>query len=185
VTRVRQGPRGTPGVGQRGVELRMSGRRHGHGLGMADRKATVYRRAGLVLVNRVDTTTEGIPVSTDQVLTFGLDASPDLVGQGLLDVVRQARSHIPPLSRSEWVTGFDPVLRAAGVRSWRAFIRGCRDLSVFDEGDELRLVPSVNKGAREGFSLIDASEIRTTKRVARTVGEAVMRALDLSIPSNE
>jgi len=63
-------------------------------------------------------------------------------------------------------------------------VRGCRDVSIFEEGDELVLLPSVNQGARLGFSVMENLAIRSSKASAKVLGEDVLRALALSTSSD-
>ena len=144
------------------------------------RKATLYRRNRRVLVNRVDMTTDGIPFSTDEIHSFEAPFAEAELGRALRMVIAGARSGLPPLQREDWERLLQPLLRAAGVSSWRTFVRGCRDVSVFEDDGVIRFVPSVNLGPTEGFEGI--AERETVIQIADdpALGRQAIQALDVA-----
>jgi len=145
---------------------------------MKARKATVNQRGGRIIVDRVDTTVDGIPVVTDDIAVLDADVGTRELGEAVLGAVGRARGGIPRVQREEGEIRLQALLRAAGVRSWRSFMRGCRDVSVFAVEGGVELMPSVNLGAREGFVGLPDESITVAADDPVMVGEAVYRALD-------
>jgi hypothetical protein len=151
---------------------------------MRARKATVNQRRGRIIVERVDTTVDGIPVGTDDIAVFDESIAARELGQAVMGAVGRARASIPRIQRDEWAPRLQPLLRAAGVRSWRSFVDGCRDVSVFEVAEGLELMPSINHGAREGFEGLPEEAITVKADDPMVVGEAVLRALNASRLAN-
>jgi hypothetical protein len=81
------------------------------------REATVYQRRNRVIVNRVDTTIDGIPFSTDDIELFDRSVGDDVLGLALVNAINKARSGMKPLRSEEWQAALAPLLAAAGVGS--------------------------------------------------------------------
>jgi hypothetical protein len=143
-----------------------------------DRRATLYRRGKQLLVNRVDTTTTGIPITGPEVMVFDLEVSDEELGSAIVAIVGRAQIGVP---HPDWdrpeVT--KPLYVAAGVSSWRAFVRGTLDVSIFLDDGRLEFLPSENGGARLGFGPIDGSVFADLSDPA-AVGRAGRKALTLS-----
>lgn len=146
------------------------------------RKATVYLRRDSLLVQRVDITTDGGPIGVDDIVQLGAHASDAELGLAILGMVERARQGVPHPRQNEWAGLAEPLLRAAHVRSWRTFVRGCRDVSVFDDGRRLTFLPSENLGPREGFAPLMDLAVLALSREPSAVGQCAREALGRSIP---
>lgn len=147
----------------------------------SSRKATVYKRGDRLIVNREDTTTEGIPLSTDDVIVLDDTASDATLGTAIVSVLSRARSGIKPVKPSDSHVRLEPLLEAAGVRSWTTFVRGLREASVFEDGGTILFRPSVNLGPKEGLEGIDGREVWADVSDPETVGRMARYAIDLAI----
>jgi hypothetical protein len=136
------------------------------------------------MVDRVDTTTDGVPISTDDVAVFDLSVSDEILGRALVDAIGRAQGGVRPLRTDEWQAALEPLLRAAGVSSWRAFVRGCRDVSVFSDVGVVRLVPSINLGSKEGFEGLEDRQLTANVKDIAHVGQMAKRALEVAIPNS-
>jgi hypothetical protein len=145
-----------------------------------ERKATAYGWRGDIILNRVDTTIDGIPVSTSDVVRWPRDVSPEIIGRDLVRIIDDARSGIAPIEPDQWGELFRPILTAAGVKTWRQFMSAATDLSIFEDAGLVYLVPSVNLGPSEGFDgILDAMQ-HAPLRDHERLGEAIIRGLALS-----
>ena len=73
-------------------------------------------------------------------------------------------------------------MHAAGVGSWRTFVRGCRDVSVLEADGVIRFVPSANLGAAEGFAGIEEREIVVSAPDDLALGRLAIQSLGLAVP---
>ncbi len=107
---------------------------------------------------------------------------PDTISDNeLADAVRAAlwRSRIiPDLNLREAPLPTNPALEAAGVKSLSAFHRGARLIAVSADGSLIRVIPTVNRGARGGFEHLEPVIISETASSAE-LGDALTRALVL------
>lgn len=138
----------------------------------------MYRRRGVFIVERVDTTVDGIPFATADLTVLPLDTSPDKLGHTLVMTVDRARVGLPALKQDDWEAQLTPLLDAAGVSSWRTFVRGTREVAVFAESDWIDLLPTSNLGSTEGFEAREDLGVRKGRSDIRQLGAAVIGLLE-------
>lgn len=96
-------------------------------------QVTIYGRAGSGFVTPDDQTVAGLWISRGDVEVVALDV-PSRLGEVVIEALRRSRTGVPHPSRGEWVDqrrhSLSPVIEAAGVRSWRSFIRVARVATV-------------------------------------------------------
>lgn len=142
--------------------------------------AAAYRRRGKIIVGRVDVTRDGIPFGPVDPVVLSGDAEGATLGRAVLDAIGRARSGVEPLSQAEWGHGLRHLLDAAGVSSWRTFVRGARSVDIWSTPGRVELDPLINLGPRSGFGGKAAGSIAVGSADADRVGEALRRALDLA-----
>ena len=60
----------------------------------------------------------------------------------------------------DWKGVFDPFLRAAGVKSYKAFMSGARSVNVDEQDGAFLVSPNCNLGPSEGFEPITSESLR-------------------------
>lgn len=147
------------------------------------RVATLYRRGGVLLVEVVDYSTQGMPISSGQVQKLDITASDDDLGRAILSAVASARRDAPhPSSAEDGARLLEPLLRSVGVRTWSAFVRGTRQTTISRVGHILRLSPSINLGPSEGFGSIEEPDLVVESVAAQVLGQIARQAIDRSVP---
>jgi hypothetical protein len=148
---------------------------------MRVRKATVYLRSKRLIIERVDVTTDGVPIGTDDLRLLSSDIPPAELGGELLAIVDRAQQMVRHPSQDQWDALLRPLLDAAGVGSWRAFMNGARDLSVFELDGVIELLPSINLGPKGGFEGDESRLLRVPRSDPALLGLSIKRALELSV----
>jgi len=138
------------------------------------RKATAYLRRNKVIICPVSDTTDGVGVICAPI--FNLDANDVLgLGEATLEALQLSRKGIPHPAPMEWSKLSEPVLKAAGVGSWNAFVRSAKDVIVRFETNRVVYIPTRNLGPRDGFAAISERE-RSSAPTAAEVGPALLAA---------
>lgn len=108
-------------------------------------------------------------------ITLSQDSSPLEIGEATLAALAKSRAVPHPES---WAgLDDDPMLREAGVKSWRTFSRTAAVLEVKLDA-EFVMTPTRNDGPREGFThLNEKNERLPASATAEVLGDAVVRAL--------
>ncbi|GAB4515238.1 MAG: hypothetical protein Tsb0020_33810 [Haliangiales bacterium] len=74
--------------------------------------------------------------------------------------VALSRSHtIPDIDWYATPQPPDPVLEAAGVKTWSTFHKGAKAISLYVEESQLKLYPTINEGSRDGFGWLTDAEV--------------------------
>jgi hypothetical protein len=102
---------------------------------VADSLLTVYTRAdGYYLVSSAQTPAGIWQQFGESPTVLESNSPPTDIGRAALACLAQSRPQIAHSTRDEWVDArrrsLDPVLRAAKVRSWRAFITNTRSVDI-------------------------------------------------------
>lgn len=141
--------------------------------------ATIYKRGAVLIIHPTSKTTAGVGIGTPPFLVVDADASPGIIGRELVQALQAGRSGIPhPV---DWSNVGTPLLEAAKVRSWSAFVRGTLCCVVSDDGKDIGLIPTVNRGARTGFEHLPDDELSVPSTAPpEQVGLAVRKALELA-----
>lgn len=116
---------------------------------MRKRRATLYARGAKLILQSIDRTDRGVPVSGSVIHVLSPDVAPPALGRKILLVCASPKKTVPhdlPMN-----VALRPLFEAAGVSSWIAFMRGARDLSICVEDDLIWFLPSINDGPGGGF----------------------------------
>ena len=114
------------------------------------RSAAVYRVNGKLIVAPIIRTTTGLGLEVDPEvidLEFGPNALADSIKKALLASDRV----VPHPAQDRWKGFFEPFQNAAGVRSYKAFMKDAECVSVRTTNDGLKLTPQRNLGSKAGF----------------------------------
>jgi hypothetical protein len=112
--------------------------------------AHVFEYNGNLYFRPYSQTTAGVWIGTDSIMRLDTAAPNSEIGRVVLLVIDKSQYAIPhPSVWSEMDD--DPLLKAAGVKSWSAFMKKAKCLAVDLENLTLRLIPRRNMGPREGY----------------------------------
>ena len=140
-----------------------------------DRAAVVYAVNGRIVIAANPKTTTGLRLHMDPTVLPMKVTAEFLALQ--LQVKLQRSDHILPHPvQSEWKGSFNLFLKAAGVRSFRAFMTLARLIEVDQNDQEITVTPTRNCGPKEGFEAVQA-EAESFSGDMRAVAETVLRHL--------
>jgi len=136
------------------------------------KSVAAYRVNGILVVAPVVRTTSGHGL---EINPQNLGACPDreAVEAAITSAFAQSGRIVPHPAQSEWKGSFDPFLKAAGVRSFKAFMSTAQSLTIDEEDGALAVTPSRNLGAKEGFEPVvaDRQALPDLSAAARAVLE--------------
>lgn len=111
--------------------------------------ATVFRRRAHFIIHPSSCSTDGLWIGSEPYVRLPVDCTDGQLGATLLSALESSKTGVP--HPTEWKGLLEPLLQAAGVKSWGAFAKNAVCVLVSEEADNIELVPTVNLGAREGF----------------------------------
>ncbi len=117
-------------------------------------------------------TPDGIDILIEPV--YVTDLTPSEIISALQKVIEAGIPRIATPSREEWQRRKDPLLAAAGVRSWKELAKGGQSYAILWEPAGIRLVPSALDA--KGRWVDDCSQARTfpTETPLATIVEAIL-----------
>lgn len=142
------------------------------------RCATVYQRKQELLVHAMSKTVDGVWVLTAPCERLTVDVPDDVLGGAVRAAPGMSRADVPHPRDFRSVT--EPLLRAAGVKTWSVFARGavCVEIEEAEPGS-FELIPTDNRGSAEGFVPRDGRQkVQSTKEI--DIGRAVRASLSTS-----
>lgn len=143
------------------------------------RAASVFKRSGRFIVHPSSTTTAGVGIAAEPVVVLPGDVPERDLGQAILTAIRESKSGVP--APDSWADVAKPLLRAASVRSWSAFVKGTVNCEVVDDGVHLHFAPTENRGARGGFQFKPSGRISIrADSEPGAVGSALNKAIQHS-----
>lgn len=103
---------------------------------------------------------------TPPMIKLPRNATPEVIGSTVLEVLKEANGWLPEEDRVDRQQEF---LEFVGVRSFREFIRTVRSMSVFVDGDMIKVNPCVAVG-----SSLDHREGKRCSPDPKAIGETVL-----------
>lgn len=147
--------------------------------GASSKGALVYPRGADVLVHSQLQTTTGLWILAEPVTRLDGGCSDGIVGSTLRAALEASRSGV--CHPKEFKRIVEPLLRAAGVRSYKAFVEGARCVPVHEREGRLTLTPTRNLGSKEGFAEEPGAAIVVPATSAdEALGAALRAVLDAS-----
>src|SRR5207244_4894982 len=115
------------------------------------RKATAYLRKNRIVICPISDTTDGVGIVSLPI--FDIDVN-DLsgLGQATLAALEHSKKQVRHPALNEWNELFDPVLKAAGDKSWNTFSRSAKNVPIRFETNRVVFVQTNSSGPRDGFS---------------------------------
>ena len=143
------------------------------------RSANISQRRGQIIVHPWAFTTMGVLVASEPYRVLSGGVSNEDLGDAVLRALAEAGETILHPAQDQWDAVSQSFLNAAGVASWRAYMKGARSCDADRSGDDIVIKPSRNDG--RGFEGIKGAEVRIPNNsVAEVVGRAARQALDMS-----
>lgn len=111
--------------------------------------ASVYARSGAYFLHPDGTTTDGLRIAMSPCVRLPAGCSDVELGEAVIAALGASRTGLRHPWHDEWKLIPQPLLRAARVRSWRAFAREASQVSLTLEADALTVTPWKRDG--DGF----------------------------------
>jgi hypothetical protein len=141
------------------------------------RHVDVYQRKGAILIHASSRTTDGVWILTGACVMLSADSDDATLGAAVR--VRLAESHHGVPHPKVWKGIADPLLQAAAVKSWSAFVRGASFVSFHENPEGLSVHPMRNQGT-DGFRPIKESVLAVASPSDESIGAAVREGLRMS-----
>ncbi len=111
--------------------------------------AAVYQRGPAVLLHALSCTADGVWILSEPCVRMPIDCSDSDMGNALLSVLEWSKSPVP--RPTHWKEVLEPLLKAAGVKTWQAFVKSAVCVEVELGGNKLEFIPTRNLGSVGGF----------------------------------
>lgn len=140
------------------------------------RSATVNERDGVLFICPSSLTVDGIWIDTGPLFKIEPGSSKHAIGEAILTALDASRVSVP--QPSDWSSVTQPLLQAAGVKSWSTFMKRAKAVILRQDEIGLSLIPHKNLGPKEGFQAI-LENIATLRfpSSAQSIGNAVIDSL--------
>ena len=143
---------------------------------MAIPSAAIYLREARYFVHSYSVTKDGIAIASEPFLRLESTADDQSLGAAVKSALDAWRAEVasPPASAKL----IAPLLRLAGVKSWRAFMRGAKYLSVARDGERTSLEVLKSIGSRfepgpgPATVLVDPSNLALGARIREMLRQA-------------
>jgi hypothetical protein len=143
-------------------------------------QANIFRREDRFIVHPESRTAVGVWIAREPFLALPVDVTNEELGLAVTAALNQSMESVPHPDRSEWTKVVSPLLKAAQVRSWKAFVlntmlvcANLRDNTVFFSVCE-------NRGPKEGFAPQEDCEFIAPAGSPTAIGSALREALALT-----
>ena len=134
------------------------------------KRATVYRRGPAVLVHPSSRTTDGVWLVSEPCVRLSSDCSDVEMGNALLAALEESKLSVP--HPTQWKGILQPLLSAAGVKSWKTFAKSAVCVEVEAQDSRVELIPTQNLGSDDGFQADESMKMS----VMLSAGAAVIGA---------
>lgn len=153
----------------------------------AHAQVSVFARDDRLLVAVDDQTEAGFWVATPRITVLPANTPADALGAAVHAALAMSRAGVPTPSFRDGAPPLDePLWRAAGVRSRRAFMTGARLCTVYRHGADVTIHATVNGGtsgdARGWRPADDEPQVLPATGDALALGHAVQAALSHTQP---
>lgn len=99
------------------------------------------------------------------------------LGATIQDMLGRSRAGLPELARDSRPAR--PMLDMLGLRSYAAFTKGAKSISVHLDGHAIDITPDHNGGSRDGLTpILEAKRILSDDASAELLGAAVIAAFE-------
>ncbi|MDR0516480.1 MAG: CdiI family contact-dependent growth inhibition immunity protein [Fibromonadaceae bacterium] len=109
------------------------------------KSTSIYMRNKHYYIMPYSQTTVGLYIGVEPITVLDDNVSDKILGKSIVDSFAFSKEEIPNPSDSDNVA--KPLLKAAKVKSWRAFMSGSESISFENIDGVIKLLPWVNGGA--------------------------------------
>jgi hypothetical protein len=143
--------------------------------------ATAYQRGAIFVIHALSRTTDGVWIATQPFIRLPEDCSSDELSGAVQAALDRSKDRVRHPDQDQWKKVLEPLLNAAGVKSWRTFVRGSTSVEIESDATGLALIPTNNLRGREGYEAIDTERITvplnaTSDTIGLRLREAFSRA---------
>lgn len=144
-----------------------------------EHSAVAYLANGDLIIAPVVRTTTGLGLEVEP---KALGRSPEEVdiADKLAEALADSARVVPHPAQNEWKGFTEPFQKAAGVRSYKAFMKNAQRVSIRAIGSELKLTPQRNLGTREGFDSVLDQVAFVSRGDLKAAAATLLRMLGLS-----
>jgi hypothetical protein len=151
------------------------------------KSASVYKRSDGWYVHADYQTTVGVWIEGPPRIKLGNRASSGELGHAAIEALAGSEQGIPHPTVRELEIGFQPMLELADVKTWAAFARHARNVSLRTSSDGRWLIiePWENVGMKRGFVPISNVNVQVhIDAQPDEIGEAIIKAMALCVPQD-
>ncbi|QAY78981.1 hypothetical protein [Sphingosinicella sp. BN140058] len=141
--------------------------------------AVAYLANGKLIIAPVVRTTDGLGLEVEP-STLGGSPDEDSIAEALSGALTRSGRVVPHPAQSEWKGVFQPFLKAASVRSYKAFMKDARTISIRATENALELTPYRNLGSKEGFQPMPEEVVLLHRDDLKGAAQALLRLAGLS-----
>ena len=142
------------------------------------RAADIRRYGDRYVLHAWSLTTVGVWLATPPYIAVPCDCDAIKLADALREAFSGSKEGVP--HPTEFKGGMKPLLDLAGKKTVRAYENSAVTASVEEDNGVLRFCPSANRG-KDGHVPVDNAEFQIpVESSAETIGNAILRALDLS-----
>ncbi len=113
--------------------------------------ATAYLVGEHILLQAMSLTESGVWIADGRVLTIPADDRSGLA-EGIKTSLDASRAGVAHPSQSEWKSIQQPMLQAAGVRTWAALGKKAKAVGMTFAGEDVAFIPTVHFRAHGGHA---------------------------------
>jgi len=118
--------------------------------------AVAYSANGKIIVGPVNRTTMGVGLEVDPRVYLPIVSDLAL---GIKHALAMSAKVVEHPSQGEWKGFFKPFLDAAGVRSYAAFMKDAKRVSICIVDGQIKITPQRNLGSRQGFEPVSDAAV--------------------------
>ena len=123
-------------------------------------------------------TTDGVWIGSPPLLKLELQSTAIAIGEAALQALNASQVGVPHPKQDQWKEVAAPLLRLAGVKSWKPFMIDAQCLSLTSDRDLLKLIPYQNLGQKDGFVPVPEKTIELSCQASpEQVGSAILELL--------
>ncbi|HWI88306.1 MAG TPA: hypothetical protein VNS11_03570 [Sphingomicrobium sp.] len=114
------------------------------------KRTVAYHVNGRIVIATIQKTTAGLGLENDpQIVIAPFEAVE--VARTLRRALEASTRVIEHPAQNEWKGTFQPMAKAAGVRSWKAFVEKAKGVAIDEIDGSVRITPYLSLGSKEGF----------------------------------
>lgn len=140
----------------------------------------IFRREDRFIVHSQSKTTVGVWIACDPFITLPMDMPNEGLGKAVLAGLEHSVESVPHPNRSELRKIASPLLKAAAVRSWKAFCYNTILVAARQRGQNIFLVPYENRGSKGGFVEKQGYDLAVPLGSADKIGAMLREAMKLA-----